>query len=158
MRLFQIIFYIIAFTIGGCFAFQRNVQFPHRIPKHLRPIQQPYSSGDAFCAVVDTPERNDEPYVKGKVLFKSNCAICHNRNMKDHMTGPALGGVTARWSDYPQEDLHRWIRNAPAMVDEGHPYGKKLWKEWNQTTMPAFLNLTDEEIGDLLYFIEETYR
>ena len=156
MRLFQIIFYIIAFTIGGCFAFQRNVQFPHRIPKNLRPIPNTYTSVDSD--VVGNPKKNDEPYQRGKILFKNNCAVCHNRNMKDDLTGPALGGVTARWSNYPQEDLHRWIRNSPAMVEEEHPYGKKIWKEWNQTTMPAFPNLADEEIADMLYFIEETSR
>ena len=30
---------------------------------------------------------------KGKTLFKDNCASCHNKNMKDDMTGPALGGA-----------------------------------------------------------------
>lgn len=157
MRLFQIIFYIIAFTIGGCFAFQRNVQFPHRIPKNIKLVQPAIPTSDSFRGVSAMYPRNDR-YNNGILLFKSNCATCHNRNMKDHLTGPALGGVTARWSDYPQEDLYRWIRNAPAMVEEEHPYGKKLWKEWNQTTMPSFLNLKDEEIADLLYFIEETYR
>ena len=28
----------------------------------------------------------------GKELFIANCASCHNKNMKDKLTGPALGG------------------------------------------------------------------
>ena len=32
----------------------------------------------------------------GEALFKANCASCHNRNMKDDLTGPALGGVEER--------------------------------------------------------------
>lgn len=157
MRLFQIIFYIIAFTIGGCFAFRQNVQFPYRIPKNIKLVQQAAPSSDSFDRVSDMPPRDDR-YNNGITLFKSNCATCHNRNMKDHLTGPALGGVKARWSDYPEEDLYRWIRNAPAMVDEGHPYGKKLWEDWNKVVMPPFHNLTDEEIADLLYYVEETNR
>ncbi len=30
----------------------------------------------------------------GKNLFKNNCAACHNKSMKDDMTGPALSGST----------------------------------------------------------------
>ena len=56
----------------------------------------------------------------GKVLFKNNCASCHNKNMKDDLTGPALGGFQERWADYPKEDLYSWIRNSQAMISSGH--------------------------------------
>ncbi|MBI5914780.1 MAG: cytochrome c, partial [Bacteroidetes bacterium] len=36
----------------------------------------------------------------GKVLFKNNCASCHNKNMKDKLTGPALGGLQERWAAF----------------------------------------------------------
>lgn len=157
MRLFQIIFYIIAFTIGGCFAFQRNVQFPYRTPKSIKLVQPAIPTSDSFPGVSARSPKDDR-YNSGILLFKSNCATCHNRNMKDDLTGPALGGVKSRWSAYPEEDLYRWIRNAPAMVDEGHPYGKKLWQDWNKTIMPSFSNLSDEDISDLLYYVEETNR
>ena len=52
----------------------------------------------------------------GKALFKTNCASCHNRNMKDDLTGPALGGVEERWADYDREDLYKWINNSQAMI------------------------------------------
>ena len=42
----------------------------------------------------------------GKTLFKNNCASCHNKNMKDKLTGPALGGTQERWAAYPKEDLY----------------------------------------------------
>ena len=35
----------------------------------------------------------------GKTLFWQNCAMCHNKNMKDDLTGPALGGVINRWNN-----------------------------------------------------------
>ena len=33
----------------------------------------------------------------GSVLFKNQCASCHNKNMRDDLTGPALAGVEKRW-------------------------------------------------------------
>ena len=41
----------------------------------------------------------------GKDLFRNLCGSCHNKNMVQDMTGPALGGVQERWAEYPQEDL-----------------------------------------------------
>ena len=39
----------------------------------------------------------------GKDLFVANCAACHNKNMKDNLTGPALGArlkeLQRRWLD-----------------------------------------------------------
>lgn len=41
----------------------------------------------------------------GQAIFQNYCASCHNKNMKDDLTGPALGGVQERWAAYPREDL-----------------------------------------------------
>lgn len=93
-------------------------------------------------------------FMKGKELFKKNCATCHNKNLIDHLTGPALAGLADRWSEYPQADLYRWIRNSQAMIEEGHPRALSLWKDWGPIEMSNFPNLTDEEVNDLLIFIE----
>ena len=65
----------------------------------------------------------------GKSLFKNNCASCHNKNMKDNLTGPALGGYETRWADYSQEELYQWIRNSQGMIKEGHPKAVEMWNE-----------------------------
>jgi mono/diheme cytochrome c family protein len=93
----------------------------------------------------------------GKTLFTQNCAACHNRNMKDDLTGPALGGVQERWADYPQEDLYDWIRNAPAMIAAGHPKATELWNQWKPNQMTAFANLTDEEITNILAYVQGVF-
>ena len=93
----------------------------------------------------------------GKTLFKNQCASCHNKNMKDRLTGPALGGVQERWADYPEEDLYGWIRNSQAMIADGHPKAVELWNEWKPTVMNAFPNLTDDEIASLLFYIDGVY-
>lgn len=94
---------------------------------------------------------------EGKTLFRNYCATCHNKNMKDDLTGPALGGVEERWADYPQEDLYKWIRQSQAMINEGHPRAVELWEEWKPTVMNNFLNLSDSEIDNILAYVEAVY-
>ncbi len=99
-------------------------------------------------------EENVELLKVGKTTFKNYCASCHNKNMKDDMTGPALGGVEERWADYPREDLYSWIRNSQQLVSEKHPRAISLVKEWDNIVMSPFPNLTDEEIEGVLLYIE----
>ena len=98
-----------------------------------------------------------EAYELGKSLFKNQCAQCHNKNMKDNLTGPALGGVTQRWADYPREDLRSWIRNSQEMIAAGHPRALEVWSEWKPTVMQNYPALTDEEIDALLAYIDIQY-
>lgn len=95
---------------------------------------------------------------KGKDLFIANCAACHNRNMKDDMTGPALGGVRHRWRDYPTEDLYAYIRNSQEMTVAGHPKAVEIWNDWSPVVMTSFPNLSDQELLQLLDYVEWEYR
>ncbi|MCB0528013.1 MAG: c-type cytochrome, partial [Saprospiraceae bacterium] len=90
---------------------------------------------------------------EGKALFVANCASCHNKNMKDNLTGPALGGVEDRWADYPRQDLYSWIRNSQALVASGHPRATELWSKWKPVLMNNFPGLTDDQIESLLLYI-----
>ncbi len=94
----------------------------------------------------------------GKTLFRNQCATCHNRDMKSNLTGPALGGTQERWADYPREDLYSWIRNSQALIASGHPRATELWNTWKPTLMNNFLNLTDQEIENILAYIDCTYK
>lgn len=76
--------------------------------------------------------------------------------MKTNLTGPALGGTLERWAPYGKEDLYAWIHNAPQMIAQGHPRAEELWAEWKPTQMNAFPNLTDQEINNLLAYINCT--
>ena len=100
-----------------------------------------------------------EPNIaEGTTLFKNNCASCHNRNMKDDLTGPALGGVEERWADYPQEDLYAWIRNSQALISAGHPRANELFNDWNKSIMNSFTQLTDDQITNILAYIDFQYN
>ncbi len=77
--------------------------------------------------------------------------------MKSDMTGPALGGVQERWSDYPESDLYEWIRNSQSLIDAGHPKAIEVYNEYNKQLMTAFPALTDDEVGSILLHIEEVF-
>ncbi|TNE55175.1 MAG: c-type cytochrome [Bacteroidetes bacterium] len=92
---------------------------------------------------------------EGKSLFSANCAACHNKNMKDRLTGPALAGLEDRWADYPRADLYKWIRASQTMVSEGHPRATELWNEWKPTIMNNFPGLTDDQIESIILYIND---
>ncbi len=91
--------------------------------------------------------------VEGKALFKANCATCHNKNMKDKLTGPALGGAEERWEGR-EALLYEWIRNSQAVIDQGDAYAVALYKEYNNSVMTAFPSLTDAQITNMLAYIK----
>ncbi len=100
-----------------------------------------------ITAAAPTPEA-------GKTLFLNQCASCHNKNMKDDLTGPALGGVEDRWASYPREELYAWIRNSQSLVSSGHPRATELWNKWKPTVMTPFPAIKDEEIESILLYVK----
>lgn len=89
----------------------------------------------------------------GKTLFMNQCASCHNRNMKDDLTGPALAGFESRWASYSRDELYDWIRNSQMMIAAGHPRAQELWNRWKPTVMNSFPSFTDEEIESIFLYV-----
>lgn len=85
----------------------------------------------------------------GKALFQQNCASCHAVH-KD-LTGPKLAGIEERVPD--QKLLYAWIRNNQAVLATGNKYFTDLYAAWNKTAMNLFPNLSDEEIGAMITYI-----
>ena len=73
--------------------------------------------------------------------------------IRDSLTGPALKGVHLRWADYPRSDLYSWIRNAPALTAEGQERAIEISK-YSSTEMAIFPHLKDQEIEDILAWVE----
>ncbi|MCW3125237.1 MAG: cytochrome [Bacteroidetes bacterium] len=101
----------------------------------------------------------EKSWLKGKQLFKSNCAACHNPKIAQ--TGPALMGVTKRWEDagnYKDKTgnqwLHAWIRNWNVVVSAGYPYAISIKQQYNKSPMNTFPNLKDEDIDAILTYVE----
>jgi mono/diheme cytochrome c family protein len=87
----------------------------------------------------------------GKTLFINNCAQCHAKDMKTKLTGPALGGAQGRWGD--DKALYAWIRNSQASIAAGVPRAVQLWAENKPALMSNFSGLKDEEIENLIAYI-----
>ena len=144
--------YAIAFVIGGIVAVLQRPSF--NLPNSDLGIK---TENVGFCGTesIFDHERSEETE-EGKTLFRNNCASCHNKNMRDDMTGPALGGVRERWAAYPKKDLYAFIKGSQKMIQNGHPRAKKLWEEWGPTIMNNN-QLTDEEIEKVLVYVEAVY-
>ncbi len=122
----------------------------------LLPQTQPTQEKEWVCGTCSN-ERNryhttpDKP--DGKALFMQKCASCHNSNMRDRSTGPALGGVRVRWVGR-EEKLYQFIRNFTVLLEKKDPYTLRLYKEYESSNHTAFPNLTDDEIAEILRFVE----
>ena len=96
---------------------------------------------------------------KGKTLFNTNCAACHNLDRK--MTGPALRNVQQRLENDHGLDiewLRAWIRNSAGLVKSGDAYANQIFNEYNGTAMTAFPTLTDQDISDILAYTAEPVK
>jgi mono/diheme cytochrome c family protein len=132
---------LIGVALGGFFIskipFNSPAQNQQVLYDNVRPKKETILSGRAAI---------------GKTLFMSKCASCHAL-FKD-MTGPGLSGAIAgeRWADRSQ--LYKWIRNPEAFM-KTNAYAREL-KERYGSIMPAFPNLTDEDIEAIVEYINES--
>ena len=86
----------------------------------------------------------------GKKLFRSNCASCHAVNAQ--LTGPALAGSWENWES--KEKMYSWIRNSQEMIKSGDPYANQIYAEYNNSVMTSFPALQDEQIDDIVNYIQ----
>ena len=88
----------------------------------------------------------------GKQLFKANCATCHKPIKKS--VGPPLAGVSQKRD---AEWIYSWVANPQAKIDSGDAYAIKIYKEYNQTSMNAFPQLSTTDIDAILAYAD-TYK
>ncbi|HEY0895447.1 MAG TPA: cytochrome c, partial [Sphingobacteriaceae bacterium] len=86
----------------------------------------------------------------GAALFKQKCTACHR--LDRNSIGPALKGVHER---HDEEWLMKWIKNSQAMVAAGDPAAVKVFNDFNKVAMPAFPELKDEDIANILAYVKE---
>jgi len=99
--------------------------------------------------VTDAPGSALGDPANGKSLFNSLCAACHKPYSKS--IGPALNGLSERRS---VEWIKSWIQNSSALIASGDAEAVSIFEEFNKMPMPAFPQLTDAEIGDILAYVE----
>ncbi len=86
----------------------------------------------------------------GKSLFNTLCASCHKPY--SDMVGPALHGITDRQD---KSWIYDWVHNSSALIASGDPDAKAIYEEFNQTAMPAFPQLSETDINNILAYVEQ---
>lgn len=97
------------------------------------------------------PEVSDseEAIAAGKSIFNANCRTCHRLDQKN--VGPALRGVTDRRSiDWTK----KFIRNSQALIASGDAQAVAIYNEYNQLAMPNHEFLSDDDLMNLLAYVE----
>ncbi|MBC8174019.1 MAG: cytochrome c [Chitinophagales bacterium] len=104
---------------------------------------------------INDDENMVSPYYKtgntaiGQHLFQTKCQRCHIPYRE--FTGPDLIAVKDRWPD--STNLYKWIRNSQGYLQETNdPYATSLYKKYN-SVMPAFPELSDADITQILYYV-----
>lgn len=152
MKFIFFCFTLFLFCWSSTCTINRQAGYPFKEPDLLFPAKIDLAANPKNSNDQKKPKLTEQQ-VRGKKLFRKNCANCHRRNMIDDMTGPALRGVTDRWAG-KEALLYDWIKNSQLVIDSGDPYAVALFKKWNKSKMNAFPKLTEEDIADLLSFIE----
>lgn len=86
-----------------------------------------------------------------QALFSAKCAVCHE--VKTDKIGPALSGSLARWANDTGR-LKAFIKNSGNVIKSGDEYALTLFQKWHQSEMPAFPDLSDEEVNALIEYIQ----
>jgi mono/diheme cytochrome c family protein len=105
--------------------------------------------GTQAFAVDPEVDESPEAVSAGKAIFKANCSTCHKLDEK--YIGPSLRGVTERRDPVL---VKSWIKNSQAMIASGDAYAVALYKEYNNSIMPAYAFLSDVDLENILSYIE----
>ena len=92
---------------------------------------------------------SEEAVAAGKTVFNANCKQCHKLDQK--YTGPALRGASDRQS---VDLVKKFIKNSGAVIASGDAYYSALYKEYNNLAMPTHEFLSDDDLSNLLSYIE----
>ncbi len=136
---------------GGAFAQDNPVQDSTSSTTAVTDAQAP--AGDPVATDAVAAGQGDPS--QGAALWKANvCGSCHAANMKDNMTGPALGGVQARWAGEPRAHLYRWVQQSQKLIASGESArALAVWNDWKPTVMSNYTNLSDSDVEHLLAYI-----
>ncbi len=117
-------------------------------------LQKPIYEQQLGCGTNDSLPILTDNVSKGKMLFNNNCATCHNKNMRDKLTGPGLDD----WHSYlkDENEMLLFLHNSKAYLKENKLLRKKL-KEFEGTECTAFPNLNLEDVKAIIAYIDERH-
>lgn len=102
-----------------------------------------------FFILLNSFSAHAQSVEEGEKLYKANCTACHMIDKK--LIGPALKGVNDKYSE---EWLIKWIKNSAEMIASGDPQAVAIYEEYNKSPMTSFLHFSDEDVVNILAYIE----
>jgi len=90
---------------------------------------------------------------KGRELFLNNCNVCHAISVEK--IGPALSTVPKR---RPLSWLLSFIKNSQSLIAAGDTHAVFIFKSYNNTVMPSFKKLSDDDIYNVLAYIQDASK
>lgn len=99
----------------------------------------------------DIPQEAKQEISGGKKLFINNCVQCHS--VSKDKNAPALAGSMERWKNDTTK-LIAYIKNSQEVI-KTDAYAAKLYQQWSNMPMPAFPQLTDGEVKEILEYINK---
>ncbi len=96
----------------------------------------------------------DQNIENGEELFKANCTSCHllGDEKKARLIGPGLN--VEIFEEYTEEWLISWVKNSSAVIESGDEQAVAIFEEYNQSVMTAFPTFSDDDVRDILAYIE----
>jgi len=139
-------------SISRIYSFGLAVMLTFSLSTFAQTAAAPAVTADATAVKADAaaPATGGADAAKGKELFNSNCAACHNLDKK--MTGPALRGVSAK---YDKPWFYKWINNSSALIKSGDAKAVKVYEENNKAVMTAFPQLSTADIDNIIAYTDE---
>jgi mono/diheme cytochrome c family protein len=100
-----------------------------------------------MIAIIQPASGGVDPLLeKGRVLYNSNCRVCHiNKSEGDRPTP-----YTLRFSPPDFADASFWKDNTEKEIADTVKHGKK--------SMPAFPGLTKEDMHALIYYLSHAFK
>lgn len=108
-----------------------------------------FLSAEAGCAA-DVPYDTAATVQSGNALFQTYCRPCHS--VHKEIIGPMLASVTKKQTE---AWLIAFIRNSQDIILTGDTYANFLFERYNRTVMPSFKEFSDQQIKDILLYIEK---
>ncbi len=109
-----------------------------------------WACGSSNSSIGDYKSKEKASGSLGANIFDAKCSMCHSLN--EDKIGPALSGVKQRWGN-DEAKLKMFIRDAQSVISGGDAYAATLYEKWNKSNMPSFPNLNDEEMNDLVEYL-----
>ena len=104
-----------------------------------------------ICCIVSL---NAQDIDAGASLYKANCTSCHYMGpYEKKLIGPGLNAEILE--KYSREWLYDWIRNSSELIESGDKQAVAIYEEFNKAVMTAFPQFSNEDIDNILAYIEQ---